>query len=84
MKGSDKISLKLHSFRFGGMVYEVSTAYVETKGKGEGKKTAARSGAAPASARSSAGLPAAGQGPRSARLSAAPAGPPSRAGAKNT
>ena len=44
MKGSDKISLKLHSFRFGGMVYEVSTAYVETKGKGEGKKTARKVG----------------------------------------
>jgi hypothetical protein len=44
MKGSDKISLKLHSFRFGGMVYEVSSAYVETKGKGEGKKTARKVG----------------------------------------
>jgi hypothetical protein len=39
MKGSDKISLKLNSIRFGGMVYEVTTAYVESKGKGEGKKT---------------------------------------------
>jgi hypothetical protein len=44
MKGSDKISLKLNSFRFGGMVYEVSTAYVEAKGKGEGKKTARKVG----------------------------------------
>ena len=44
MKGSDKISLKLHSFRFGGMVYDVSTAYVEAKGKGEGKKTARKVG----------------------------------------
>jgi hypothetical protein len=44
MKGSDKISLKLHSFRFGGMVYEVASAYVETKGKGEGKKTARKVG----------------------------------------
>jgi hypothetical protein len=39
MKGSDKISLKINSIGFGGMVYEVTTAYVETKGKGEGKKT---------------------------------------------
>jgi hypothetical protein len=39
MKGSDKITLKLHSIRFGGMVYEVASAYVETKGKGEGKRT---------------------------------------------
>ena len=39
MKGSDKITLKMHSFMFGGMVYEVSTTYVESKGKGEGKKT---------------------------------------------
>ena len=44
MKGSDKITLKLHSFRFGGMVYEVASAYVETKGKGEGKKTARKVG----------------------------------------
>ena len=39
-KGSDKISLKLHSIGFGGKVYEVSSEYVETKGSGEGKKTA--------------------------------------------
>jgi 3-oxoacyl-ACP reductase-like protein len=44
MKGSDKISLKMHSFSFGGMVYEVSTGYVESKGKGEGKKTARKVG----------------------------------------
>jgi hypothetical protein len=44
MKGSDKISLKLNSFRFGGSVYEVTTAYVESKGKGEGKKTARKVG----------------------------------------
>jgi hypothetical protein len=44
MKGSDKITLKLHSIRFGGMVYDVATAYVETKGKGEGKKTARKVG----------------------------------------
>jgi len=44
MKGSDKISLKLNSIGFGGMVYEVTTAYVETKGKGEGKKTARKVG----------------------------------------
>jgi hypothetical protein len=39
MKGSDKISLKLNSIGFGGVVYQVTTAYVETKGGGEGKKT---------------------------------------------
>ncbi len=39
MKGSDKISLKLNSVGFGGYAYEVVTGYVETKGKGEGKKT---------------------------------------------
>ena len=44
MKGSDKISLKMNSIRFGGMVYDVVTAYVETKGKGEGKKTARKVG----------------------------------------
>jgi hypothetical protein len=44
MKGSDKISLKLNSIRFGGYVYEVATSYVETKGKGEGKRTARKIG----------------------------------------
>jgi hypothetical protein len=44
MKGSDKISLKLNSVAFGGSVYEVVTAYVEQKGKGEGKKTTRKVG----------------------------------------
>jgi hypothetical protein len=44
MKGSDKISLKVNSIAFGGTAYEVVTAYVETKGKGEGKKTARKVG----------------------------------------
>jgi hypothetical protein len=44
MKGSDKISLKMNAIGFGGMVYEVVTAYVEAKGKGEGKKTARKIG----------------------------------------
>jgi hypothetical protein len=44
MKGSDKISLKVHSIAFGGNVYEVSTGYVESKGKGEGKKTGRKFG----------------------------------------
>jgi hypothetical protein len=38
MKGSDKITLKVNTVTFGGMVYEVATSYVESKGKGEGKK----------------------------------------------
>ena len=44
MKGSDKISLKMNSIGFGGNVYQVTTAYVETKGGGEGKKTARKVG----------------------------------------
>jgi hypothetical protein len=44
MKGSDLISLKMHSFTFGGMVYEVTTDYVESKSGGEGKKTAGKIG----------------------------------------
>jgi hypothetical protein len=43
-KGSDKISLKLNAIGFGGKVYEVASGYVETKGKGEGKKTARKVG----------------------------------------
>jgi hypothetical protein len=44
MKGSDKISLKVNSIGFGGRVYEVATSYVETKGKGEGRRTARKVG----------------------------------------
>lgn len=44
MKGSDKISLKLNSVAFGGMVHQVATRYVEAKGKGEGKRTARKVG----------------------------------------
>ena len=44
MKGSDKISLKVNSVTFGGMVYPIATGYVETKGGGEGKKTARKVG----------------------------------------
>jgi hypothetical protein len=44
MKGSDKISLKLNAIGFGGMVYEVTSAYVESKGKGEGRRTARKVG----------------------------------------
>jgi hypothetical protein len=44
MKGSDKISLKMNSIGFGGRVYDVGTSYVETKGKGEGKRTARKIG----------------------------------------
>jgi hypothetical protein len=44
MKGSDKITLKVNAIGFGGKMYEVATAYVETKGKGEGKRTARKVG----------------------------------------
>jgi hypothetical protein len=44
MKGSDRITLKVNTITFGGMVYEVTTAYVESKGKGEGKRTARKVG----------------------------------------
>ena len=44
MKGSDKISLKLNAIGFGGRVYEVATGYVETKGKGEGRRTTRKVG----------------------------------------
>jgi len=44
MKGSDKITLKMNAFSLGGMVYDVSTTYVQSKGKSEGKKTTRRVG----------------------------------------
>ena len=44
MKGSDKITLKANSIAFGGRQYQVVTTYVESKGSGEGKKTARKVG----------------------------------------
>jgi hypothetical protein len=44
MKGSDKITLKLNAVSFGGMVHQLSSTYVESKGSGEGKKTARKVG----------------------------------------
>jgi hypothetical protein len=43
-KGSDQISLKLHSLSIGGRVYEVATDYATVQGKGEGKRTARKVG----------------------------------------
>ena len=39
VKGADKITLKANSLSFGGRKYEIVTAYVESKGGGEGRKT---------------------------------------------
>jgi hypothetical protein len=39
MKGADKITLKANTLAFGGVRYDIVTAYVESKGSGEGKKT---------------------------------------------
>jgi hypothetical protein len=44
MKGADKISLKLNNVGFGGRVYDVASALVESQGKGEGKRTARKVG----------------------------------------
>jgi len=44
MKGSDKITLKANTLSFGGVRYDIVTAYVESKGSGEGKKTARKVG----------------------------------------
>jgi hypothetical protein len=44
MKGADKITLKANSISFGGRKYEIVTTPVESKGSGEGKKTARKVG----------------------------------------
>jgi hypothetical protein len=44
MKGSDNITLKANTIAFAGRKYDIVTAYVETKGSGEGKKTARKVG----------------------------------------
>ena len=84
MKGADKITLKANSVSFGGRQYQIVTTYVESKGSGEGKKTRARSPAAPASAPSSAGSPAAARAPPSARRPAPRPARSCRARAPNT
>ena len=71
MKGSDKITLKVNAIQFGGRSYEVATQYVETKGKGEGKKTTRKVvGGVGLGAVSGASLEA-GRGPQSAHSWAA-------------
>ena len=44
MKGADAITLKANSIAFGGRKYQIATTYVESKGSGEGKKTARKVG----------------------------------------
>jgi hypothetical protein len=44
MKGADAITLKANSLSFGGRKYEIASTAVETKGSGEGKKTARKVG----------------------------------------
>jgi hypothetical protein len=44
MKGSDKVTLKANSVALGGQQYEIATTQVESKGSGEGKKTARKVG----------------------------------------
>jgi hypothetical protein len=44
MKGSDKITLKANSIAFGGVSYDIATTYVESKGKGEGRRSARKIG----------------------------------------
>ena len=43
-KGSDQVSLKLHSLSVGGYVYQVASEYATAEGGGEGKKTARKVG----------------------------------------
>jgi hypothetical protein len=44
MKGSDKITLKVNTLSFGGRSYDIATDYVESSGKGEGRRTARKVG----------------------------------------
>jgi hypothetical protein len=44
LKGSDKITLKANSLSFGGVRYDIATSYVQTRGKGEGRRTAKKVG----------------------------------------
>jgi hypothetical protein len=44
LKGSDKITLKASTLSFGGVTYDLATTYVQTKGSGEGKRTAKKVG----------------------------------------
>jgi hypothetical protein len=44
LKGSDKITFKASSLSFRAVTYDIATSYVETRGKGEGKRTAKKVG----------------------------------------
>lgn len=44
IKGSDKVTLKANNVAFGGASYEIVTTYVESKGKGEGRRSARKIG----------------------------------------
>jgi hypothetical protein len=44
MKGADKITLKMNTLAFGGRQYDVVTQYLESSGKGEGRRTARKVG----------------------------------------
>ena len=44
MKGADKVTLKANTLAFGGARYDIVTAHLESKGSGEGKKTARKVG----------------------------------------
>ena len=75
MKGADKITLKANSIAFGGRQYEIVTTYVESKGSGEGKKTARKVGRRRRSRRHrSAASPAAERARPSARRAGAATG----------
>ena len=44
MKGSDAVALKANTIAFGGAQYDIVTAQIESKGEGDGKKTARKIG----------------------------------------
>jgi hypothetical protein len=44
IKGSDKVTLKANTIAFGGVSYEIASTYVESKGKGEGRRSARKIG----------------------------------------
>jgi hypothetical protein len=44
LKGADKVTLTANSVSFGGRTYEISSSYVQTKGRSQGKRTAKKAG----------------------------------------
>jgi hypothetical protein len=74
MKGADAISLKANTIAWAGIQYDIVTSYVESKGEGEGKKTARKVGGGAGLGAAIGGIAGGGKGAAIGALAGAGAG----------